>query len=282
MNGCEQYYVIKQGDTLYKIAEMFNTTVENIIRLNSGIAPDNLRVGMRICVVSATFQPIRCPVGSVGYNINEGDTLRDIAVRFGTTVDAILDANPTLDPFNLPVGRRICIDRYVQDKPNCQTGNFYIIRQGDSLYKISQTFDISVSDILRLNPGINPQNLSVGDVLCIPLSLLPLEIVVNISEKRLAVYRSGSLYREYIIATGTPQTPTPVGVFEIVNKQIDPGGPYGSRWMGLSIPTYGIHGTNNPSSIGTAASNGCIRMYNEDVEALFSITPVGTTVRILP
>jgi L,D-transpeptidase ErfK/SrfK len=50
--------------------------------------------------------------------------------------------------------------------------------------------------------------------------------------------------------------------------------------MGLSKPHYGIHGTNNPPSIGTAASNGCIRMFNKDVEELFNKIPVNTIVRI--
>ncbi|HYF81796.1 MAG TPA: L,D-transpeptidase [Clostridia bacterium] len=50
--------------------------------------------------------------------------------------------------------------------------------------------------------------------------------------------------------------------------------------MGLTAPSYGIHGTNNPASIGTAASNGCVRMFNKDVEDLFNNVGVGTVVRI--
>jgi len=72
----------------------------------------------------------------------------------------------------------------------------------------------------------------------------------------------------------------PAGTFTIINKQVNPGGPFGTRWMGLSQPHYGIHGTNNPASIGTAASNGCIRMYNEDVNELFNLVSVGTPVTI--
>ena len=61
---------------------------------------------------------------------------------------------------------------------------------------------------------------------------------------------------------------------------MNPGGPYGTRWMGLSARGYGIHGTNNPSSIGTKASNGCIQMFNDDVNELYSQVPIGTTVII--
>ena len=164
----------------------------------------------------------------------------------------------------------------------CPTRNFYVIRRGDTLRAIAASFGISADEIITQNPLLNPRNLTVGQIICIPLAPSPIEIVVNISAKRLTVYKNGSIFREYIVATGKPETPTPIGNFEVVNKEIDPGGPYGTRWLGLSARGYGIHGTNNPASIGQAASNGCIRMYNEDIEALFDITAVGTPVRILP
>ena len=164
----------------------------------------------------------------------------------------------------------------------CPTRNFYVIRRGDTLRNIARSFGVTEEDLIRLNPDINPRNLSIGQIICIPLAPSPIEIIVNVGAKRLTVYQSGILFREYIVATGKPETPTPIGIFEVVNKEIDPGGPYGTRWLGLSARGYGIHGTNDPSSIGNAASNGCIRMYNEDIEALFDITVVGTPVRILP
>ncbi len=282
MNGCGEFYVIREGDTLSSIAQMFNTTVENILSLNDNIDESNLQIGRRICVISATVQPVSCPFGTLPYNINSGDTLLSIANRFNTTVSSLFGSNPDLNPLNLTVGQRICISQPIQDYPECATGNFYIIRSGDNLSTIAAIFNVSVADILEINTGLSPNNLQIGQIICIPISPSPIEIIINVSAKRLTVYRNGSIYREYIVATGKPTTPTPIGSFTIVNKQIDPGGPYGTRWLGLSIRGYGIHGTNNPASIGTAASNGCIRMYNEDVEALFNITSVGTPVRILP
>ena len=280
--ACGQFYIILEGDTLFSIANRFNTTPENILRLNSGLSADNLTIGKEICVISSTEQPVVCPLGTLPYNINPGDTLQSIAVRFGTDVNALLSANPDIDPFDLRIGQRICISQRFQEPPMCPTRNFYVIRRGDTLGGIASTFQITISQILEANPSLNPRNLTVGQIICIPLAPSPIEIIVNIGAKRLTVYRNGSIFREYIVATGKPETPTPVGVFEVVNKEIDPGGPYGTRWLGLSAQGYGIHGTNNPRSIGTAASNGCIRMYNEDIEALFDITAVGTIVRILP
>ena len=280
--ACGQFYIIQEGDTLFSIANQFDTTPENILRFNPDLDPANLPVGRRICVISATNQPVTCPLGTLPYNINPGDTLLSIALRFGTSVESLLAANPDIDPYNLAVGQRICIAERFQEPPMCPTRNFYVIRRGDTLRAIAASFGISQSDIARLNPDLDPRNLSVGQIICIPLAPSPIEIIINIAAKRLTVYRNGSIFREYIVATGKPETPTPVGVFEVINKEIDPGGPYGTRWLGLSKRGDGIHGTNNPSSIGTAASNGCIRMYNEDIESLFDITVVGTPVRILP
>ncbi len=280
--ACGQFYIIQEGDILFTIAAKFDTTPENILRLNPGLDPVNLPVGRRICVISATNQPVTCPIGTLPYNVNEGDTLLSIAVRFGTDVEALLRTNPDIDPYNLQVGQRICIAEKFQEPPMCPTRNFYVIRSGDTIRAIAASFEVEAQEILRINPDINPRNLRVGQIICIPLAPSPIEIIVNIGAKRLTVYKNGSIFREYIVATGKEDTPTPVGVFEVVNKEIDPGGPYGTRWLGLSAKGYGIHGTNNPASIGTAASNGCIRMYNEDIEALFDITAVGTPVRILP
>ncbi|EDK34217.1 L,D-transpeptidase [Clostridium kluyveri] len=106
-------------------------------------------------------------------------------------------------------------------------------------------------------------------------------ITINRAARRLTLYKNGKVYKTYPVAVGKSGTPTPAGTFRIINKQINPGGPYGARWMGLSAKGIGIHGTNNPHSIGSYVSNGCIRMYNKDVIELFNIVPVGTVVRII-
>lgn len=106
-------------------------------------------------------------------------------------------------------------------------------------------------------------------------------IVINVSARRLSLYRNGQVYKSYPIAVGKPSTPTPRGNFKIVNKAYNPGGPFGARWLGLSKKGYGIHGTNNPSSIGKAVSNGCIRLLNPNIIELYNIVPVGTPVKIV-
>jgi lipoprotein-anchoring transpeptidase ErfK/SrfK len=120
-------------------------------------------------------------------------------------------------------------------------------------------------------------------------------IQISIPDRKLVLLEGERVLRVYDVAVGKKSTPTPQGQFTIINRvphptwygspagPVPPGenNPLGSRWMGLSTKGYGIHGTNAPSSIGKAASHGCIRMRKQDVEELFEMVTVGTTVELL-
>ncbi|MGA2277777.1 MAG: L,D-transpeptidase [Terracidiphilus sp.] len=119
-------------------------------------------------------------------------------------------------------------------------------------------------------------------------------IVVSLEDRKLALIEDGQVKRIYSVAVGKPSTPSPVGNFTIerraVNpvyhhngKTVQPGphNPVGTRWMGLSVPGYGIHGTNEPGSIGKAASHGCIRMGKADLEEFYALVAVGDTVELV-
>jgi lipoprotein-anchoring transpeptidase ErfK/SrfK len=118
-------------------------------------------------------------------------------------------------------------------------------------------------------------------------------VLVSIPDRKLVLIEDGTVKRIYPVAVGKPTTPSPAGQFSIVrrvsdptyshhNKVVAPGpkNPVGSRWMGLSAKGYGIHGTNEPNSIGKAASHGCIRMSKADLEELYSLVQVGDAVEI--
>lgn len=119
-------------------------------------------------------------------------------------------------------------------------------------------------------------------------------IVINLPSRTLEFYSGSTLIKVYPVAIGKPSTPTPTGTFSIINKEVNPwwfpprGGtavpsgpdnPLGYRWMGF-LPMYGIHGTNAPWAIGTAVSNGCVRMHEADVEELYEVVPYGTPVKV--
>lgn len=118
-------------------------------------------------------------------------------------------------------------------------------------------------------------------------------LVISISDRKLAVVENGSVVKVYAVAVGADVTPSPTGSFKLATRvtnptyyhagKVIPAGaqnPLGSRWMGLDRKGYGIHGTNQPKSIGKAASHGCIRMARADVQELFNRVRVGDAVEI--
>lgn len=108
-------------------------------------------------------------------------------------------------------------------------------------------------------------------------------IVINTYKRTLILYIEGEPYKTYPIAIGKPSTKTPIGEWAIISKSRGWGGGFGSRWLGLNVPwgIYGIHGTNKPGSIGRAASHGCIRMFNSNVEELYDLVSLKTRVKII-
>ncbi|QQE81015.1 L,D-transpeptidase family protein [Alicyclobacillus sp. SO9] len=128
---------------------------------------------------------------------------------------------------------------------------------------------------------LNPPACSADTAKGLPVSR-GYSIHINLEQPQLKLYKMGRLVKTYPVALGKPSTPTPIGKWKIIDKQKDWGSGFGSRWLGLNVSwgTYGIHGTNSPQSIGQYVSNGCIRMYNSDVEELYKKLPLRTTVVI--
>ncbi|MGI5877284.1 MAG: LysM peptidoglycan-binding domain-containing protein, partial [Christensenellales bacterium] len=113
-----------------------------------------------------------CPPNTISYIIRQGDTLFALAAQYNTTVPAIVSANPGIDPQRLTVGQEICIPQQAVYPP-CPEGNYYTIRAGDTLYAIARQFNVSLDDLLEANPGIEPFQLQVGQVICIPVATPP-------------------------------------------------------------------------------------------------------------
>ena len=119
-------------------------------------------------------------------------------------------------------------------------------------------------------------------------------LVVNIAARKIVLVEDGKVVKMYPVAVGKHSTPSPEGSFHIASHVVNPSyshdgkvvgpgpsNPVGTRWMGLGFKGYGIHGTNHPESIGHAASHGCIRMRNHDVEELFELVHVGDQVELI-
>lgn len=130
---------------------------------------------------------------------------------------------------------------------------------------------------------------------------LPLRITIDLSDRRLTLYRGDTVLHTYPVAVGREGWQTPTGEFEVRQMVQDPtwmnpftrevidGGhprnPLGRYWIGFwtdGTNWVGMHGTPNPETVGTAASHGCIRLYNDDIQALFGQVTMGTPVTVVP
>ncbi|HBG23091.1 MAG: LysM domain-containing protein [Syntrophaceticus sp.] len=157
------FYVIQAGDTLFQLSQRFNVPLDDILAANPGIDPQRLQIGQVICIPTEELESEpECP-GFI-YTVQAGDTLFNLAQQFGVTVAAIEEVNPDIDPRNLAIGQKICIP-----ERRCPKGTFtYVVRKGDTLSSIARRFDTTVRAIIKVNPGIDPDQLAIGQEICVP------------------------------------------------------------------------------------------------------------------
>lgn len=115
--------------------------------------------------------PPECASGRY-WEIRPGDTVYSIAAETGTTEREILDLNPAIDPWNLQVGSLLCLPRPaglpVGPIPPCESGLYWVVAPGDTLFTIARDLSVSVERLLDLNPDVDPLNLQSGMSLCLP------------------------------------------------------------------------------------------------------------------
>jgi len=197
-------------------------------------------------------------------------------------------------------------------------GRLAVIRleKGDTLPDIARHFSLGIDTVSAANPGIDIWVPEAGERILLPLSFILPDtvkkgIVINLAAMRLFYFKEdGKLLAvsTYPIGVGTTERPTPMGQMYIVLKmfrptwyvpasiaedhrkkgdplpaKVPPGplNPLGEYALYLSKSGYLVHGTNKPASIGLRATNGCIRLYPEDIKRLFENTPVKTPVNIV-
>ena len=176
-------------------------------------------------------------------------------------------------------------------KKPTENSTIYQVQPGDSLYKIAKKYHTNVELIQKTN-NISGSLIKPGMKLKIITSVFSL--FVNKEKCLMTLKADGELVKVYKIGIGRDNS-TPVGQFKIVNRivkpvwyktgAIVPSGSeeniLGTRWLGFSEPGYGIHGTVDDKPIQKQKTQGCVRMFNDQVEELFVIVPVGTEVVII-
>lgn len=168
---------------------------------------------------------------------------------------------------------------------------FYTVEPDDSLYEIAKKYHTTI-DLIRKSNRLTKDVIVPGKKLKVTKTVFTVKI--DKSENKLWLYAGEEVLKTYRVATGKDNS-TPIGTFTIENKLehptwyttgavVPPGSPknmLGTRWLGFSLESYGIHGTIAPETIGTQDSQGCIRMLNEEVEELYAIVPYKTKVTVV-
>jgi LysM repeat protein len=168
----------------------------------------------------------------------------------------------------------------------------YTVQSGDSLYAIARKFKTTIGLIKKMN-NLTSDTIRVGQKL--KVNVAQFSILVDKATNILILEKDKKPFKTYTVATGRENS-TPVGEFVIINRLVKPDWTkpgigiikadskdyeLGERWMGISAQGYGIHGTNDETSIGSQSTAGCVRMKNSDVIELFEMVPNGTVVAIV-
>lgn len=158
-------YTVEWGDTLYSIARRYGTTVEAIVALNGLQDASYISVG-QVLKISGT--PSSTPSTGGDYTVQAGDTLYSIAVRYGTTVEAIQSANGIVNSSLIRIGQKLIIPGGGTTSGPITGGTTYIVQADDTLYSIAARFGKNVWDIVVANNLADPALIYVGQELIIP------------------------------------------------------------------------------------------------------------------
>lgn len=161
-------YTISKGQTLYAIAQQFNTTVQAILDANPGLDVQLYYAGDVICIpqpASGPSQETGC-VGGTAYTIRRGDSFYLIAQRFNIPLADLLAANPGVDPARLLVGQVICVP--VRAAEPCPNGySVHTVQFGQTFVDLQVLYNVSYSALAQANPDVDIRNLPQGQQLCV-------------------------------------------------------------------------------------------------------------------
>jgi hypothetical protein len=166
----------------------------------------------------------------------------------------------------------------------------HVVANTEQLRTIAKEYQLTWEYLARLN-RTDPRRIRPGQRLKVVPG--PFHVLVNVRSHELIVHNNGCFVKRYVIGAGKDRS-TPTGVFPVKNKLVnptyyppeggivkadDPANPLGSRWIDIG-DSYGIHGTNEPDTVGKDLSRGCVRMRNEEVAEVYDFLVIGSEVRI--
>jgi LysM repeat protein len=298
-----QIHVVQRGETLYSIAVRYGTSVSALVQANGLRNANFIYVGQRL-TISGSGSGSGGTGGSGGVHVVQaGQTLYAIALRYGTTVSAFVQANGLRNANFIYVGQRLIIPgsggsmRGGGSAPS--SGTVHVVQRGQTLASIALRYGTTAAAIAARNGISNPNFIYVGQRLVIPSAsgggsgggggTVPSGgkwIDVDLSSQSVRAYQGNTAVRSMIVSTGISIYPTPTGTFRVYAKypSVTMSGP-GYYLPGVPhtmyfYAGYALHGTYWHSNFGHPMSHGCINLTKADAAWLYSWTPVGTRVVI--
>lgn len=306
----ETIHIVEPGETLFSLAQKYygDGRLYPYLALKNNLSEASvLKSGIQLKIVNPAF---------LWHKVQSGETLYSIAKQFygdGKLVQRLIEANGIEDVSMLPAGSELIIpapdlivyvvkpgDTWMRISERLFGSKAYadaIMKQqrfpNDYTLKVGDTLFITMDETLSVALKKQPEPIVLSE-LGLPSTY---RLVAERSAYLLKVYENDRLIKVFPIAVGRLGDETPEGQYKIITKLEkpyyrakkiaggDPQNPLGSHWLGLDVPgtdgsIYGLHGTNDPGSIGKNVSAGCIRLYNEDVKWLYDHLPLGTDVTI--
>jgi LysM repeat protein len=299
-------HVVQVGENLTMIANRYGTAPQALASANNLVNMNLLYVGQRLTIPGSGSTSGQ---GNGYYVVKAGDTLSAIAARYGTTTQALVQANGLASANLIYVGQRLLIPGggSATAPSTSSTTGYYTVQAGDTVSSIAVRHGVTAWSIVQANHLANANFIYVGQRLVIPggsVSVTEAEpaasgsdkrILIDLSEQRMYVYQAGDLLHVWLVSTGVPGAETITGNFEVLDKLPSA---YAYTW-GLQMPYWlgiywagslqnGIHALPISASgqvlwdgyLGEPVSYGCIILSTENARILYNWTQVGTPVDI--
>lgn len=303
-------HVVQAGEHLTAIANRYGTTPQAIASANNLVNMNLLYVGQRLTIPGSSSAAVQ---SNTYYVVDPGDTLSGIAASYGTTTQALVDANGLASANLIYVGQRLLIPGggsapapSTPSTPSSTTG-YYTVQAGDTVSSIAVRNGVTAWAIVNANHLANPNFIYVGQRLVIQGGSSPApapapqtsggnkRIVIDLSEQHMYVYQDGGLLYSWVTSTGMPGAATIPGHFQVLNKVPNA---YAYTW-GLQMPYWlgiywagslqnGIHALPIMADgrilwdgyLGQPVSYGCVILSTENAQTLYNWAEVGTPVDI--
>jgi LysM repeat protein len=301
-------HIVKRGETLFSIARSYGVSVDAIVAANGIANPSHIYVGQRLVIPTSTTTGSPLAAGAT-HVVQPGENLFRIALRYGTTMQALSELNGIYNPAHVVAGQKLTIPGSatvpsVAYQPQ-HAAETHTVQPGETLSVIASRYGISVWTLVKLNNIANPALIYAGQMLAIPQSgdqpAAPApaagggrRIVIDISEQHLYAYQGDALAYSFVASTGVNGS-TRVGSFRVLDKYPNA---YASTWN-LQMPYWlgiywsgslenGIHALPILSNgqrlwegyLGTPVSFGCIILGTWEARTLYEWAEIGTPVII--